>query len=157
MLETLVLAVCLVVAAAGTVWDVRKRRIPNLLCVGMALVAFCYALVSFGLVQAGSAALHGVAALLVGMLLFRFALIGGGDAKFYAAAAFGVPLNQALLLLGWTSIAGLLLLLVMVAMRMGGMSIGPRDAHGRVLVPYGVAIGLGFALTLLGGPPGDLV
>ncbi len=157
MLETFVLAACLGFAAAGAVWDVGKRRIPNLLCVGMALVAFCYALVSFGLFQAGSAALHAIAALLVGMLLFRFGLIGGGDAKFYSAVAFGVPLNQALLLLGWVSIAGLLLLLVMVAMRMGGMPIGPRDANGRVLVPYGVAIGLGFALTLLGGAPGDLL
>jgi Flp pilus assembly protein protease CpaA len=75
-------------------------------------------------------------------------MIGGGDAKFYAAAALGIPFSEALPMLFWTSIGGLgLLLALMVIFAFKRRIGGPRDKKGRVMVPYGVAIFIGFVVT----------
>jgi len=152
MIEQAALIACLMLALIAAAWDVRKRRIPNLLCAAMAVCSIGYLVLSSGLEAAGSGALHAVVALVAGMMLFGFGMIGGGDAKFYAASAFAVPLGGGLFMLGATSLVGLALLLLMAALRMLGFSAGPRDARGRVLVPYGVAIAGGFAFTALAAP-----
>jgi prepilin peptidase CpaA len=82
------------------------------------------------------------------MVLFRVRIIGGGDAKFYAAAACAIPFGEALYFLGWTSAAGVVLLLVMIV----GRRLMPSTRGTPILrgweVPYGVAIFAGFVLTL---------
>ena len=151
MADYIALAACILIAAAGGIWDIRVRRIPNLVSLALAAAALGYLMLQsdFDAGAAKSAGLHAVIALLVGMALFRLGVIGGGDAKLYAAGALGVPLGKALFMLGWTSVAGLVLLIVMMIMRRLGMPVGPRDDKGHVLVPYGVAIAAGFAVTLL--------
>lgn len=144
----------LVLAAVGGALDIRERRIPNLLCAALAVAAGAGLVVSLGVSFLPWALLHAAIALVLGMLLFQLRIIGGGDAKFYAAAACGVsasPLSGPLALLGWTSAAGLGLVIAMVAAR----SILKRRGTGGLLsgwtVPYGVAIAAGFWLTLLTG------
>lgn len=134
------------VGAAGAILDIRTRRLPNWLCAGFAVLAAAALAVAEGPAALWSAAFHATLALVVGMLLFRARIVGGGDAKFYAAAACGLPLTQGLAFLGWTSIAGLLLWLAMFARRV--IATRSRAIKGWD-VPYGVAIFAGFVATQL--------
>jgi prepilin peptidase CpaA len=138
----------LAAAGLGALLDAKDRLLPNWLCAVLAVVAAGGLVLAEGSGAFPSALLHASIALIVGMILFRFRIIGGGDAKFYAAAALAVPLGDALYFLGWTSAAGLVLLLGMVI----GRRFLPSTRGGPVLrgweVPYGVAIAAGFALTL---------
>ena len=138
-------------AALGAWLDFTSRRLPNWLCAGFAIAAILGLVATQGAQLLPWALLHAVVALVMGMLLFRFGVIGGGDAKFYAAAAFAVPIVPAagpLALLGWTSVSGLVLLLAMMV----GRRLAKVSAKGSLLkgweVPYGVAIAAGFGLML---------
>lgn len=138
-------------AALGALLDVRERRLPNWLCVALAVTGAGGLAFSQGPNTMLWALLHASAALAVGMGLFRLGAIGGGDAKFYTAAACSIPALPAsgpLALLGWTSAAGFGLLLLMMAWR----RVAGR-AEGGLLrgwsIPYGVAIAAGLGITLL--------
>jgi len=137
----------LAAAGLGAFLDLRDRRLPNWLCAVLAVAAAGGLAYSAGFETLAWAFLHAVLALAVGMVLFRFGAIGGGDAKFYAAAACAVPFGQALVLLGWTSVVGLGLIVVMLLMR--AAKRGGKDALALRgwSVPYGVAIFGGFVLT----------
>jgi prepilin peptidase CpaA len=148
MNSTIALLPAALLAAAGAYLDIRHRRLPNWLCAALALAAATGLALWAGADALPWAMLHAAMALVVGMLLFAAGLIGGGDAKFYAAAALSVPaspLAGPLGMLGWTSAAGLVLLI--------GMAIGRRmlGVPGSFMkgwqVPYGVAIASGFLLT----------
>lgn len=150
MSATIVLVACTLLALLGGIGDILTRRIPNLLCFALALVAAAHSWDVGRWDVLSSGLIHGLIALVIGMVLFRIRFIGGGDAKFYAAAALGVPLGQALFMLGWTSLAGAVLLIVWMAVRRfipGQAEVNLKD---RKSVPYGVAIASGFLLTLFG-------
>ena len=143
----------LAAAGLGAILDVKDRRLPNWLCAVVAAAAAGGLVWSEGLGALPWALLHAAIALLVGMILFRLGAIGGGDAKFYAAAACAIPLSGALFFLGWTSAAGFFLLLVMaIARRLRRTSPDAPILRGWS-VPYGVAIFAGFGLALLVGNP----
>ena len=74
--------------------------------------------------------------------------IGAGDAKFYAAAALAVPLNQSLALLMWSSVSGAAVLFAMIMVRKFKGEKVSRQAGKSGEVPFGVAIFIGFAITL---------
>lgn len=96
----------LVVASMAVVFDVRTRRIPNLLNFGAAAAALVFAFVAAGLPGAGTAA----AAWLLGAALFFpvFALggMGAGDVKLLAALAAWLGPMDAVYLALFTSMAG---------------------------------------------------
>lgn len=149
-MESVLLAAVLAIAAGGAGMDIARRIIPNRLCIVLALVAAGLAFVTGGASGLGSAALHGAIALVAGMGLFAGGLIGGGDAKFYAAGALSLPLAKALPTLGWTVTAGLVLLIVMVAGRKLFVKSGNSFAELRKMeLPYGVAIAAGLGITQL--------
>jgi prepilin peptidase CpaA len=147
MHDTLLMVV-IVVAIMGLVWDFRFRRLPNWLCLLMALAGGLLSLHSGVL---ASSAIHAAVALLAGMGLFAIRWIGGGDAKFYAAAAMSMPLAKAPLMLFFISASGVVLVIAMfVARRM----TQPSGIKGKTfLVPYGVAISTGTIITLLSNAP----
>ncbi len=148
MTAVALLAITLLIAFVGAGLDIKSRRIPNALCVALALASFASLVTGFGYDAVWGALGHSVIALVAGMTLFKLGMIGGGDAKFYAAAALGLPLDRALPMLLWTSIGGLLLLLaLMLVFAVKRRFDGPRDKKGRVLLPYGVAIFVGLAIT----------
>ncbi|MFN2098447.1 prepilin peptidase [Altererythrobacter sp. MF3-039] len=150
MIEQGLLAAILAIAAGGAAWDIAKRRIPNWLCALLALVCALYSFQVFGIVGLGWAALHSVIALVIGMGLFAIGAIGGGDAKFYAAGALALQLNQALAMFAVTAFSGLVVLIVMVLGRRFVARSGYAPAElRRMQLPYGVAIALGLAITLL--------
>lgn len=138
-------ALALIIAAIGAVMDVRSRKLPNAICLALAFANVLALSLVGDLSLALSGLMHAAVALIVGMLLFRLGWIGGGDAKFYAAAGLGLPMAVALPLLGWTSVGGLVLLIAMVATR---SATGKSAISSGWSVPYGMAIFLGFAATL---------
>lgn len=144
---TLFLWPALAIAGVGAVLDIKDRRLPNWLCGVLAAASVGGLLLSGQQTLLLEALLHAAAALAVGMVLFRLDIIGGGDAKFYAAAACALPLSMALPFLGWTSLVGFLLLVGMLF----GRAVFKRKSLSLKgwSVPYGVAIAGGFALALL--------
>ena len=129
-------------AAAGAIGDVLMRRLPNVLCLALAIVCAAWSFVGLGASGLGSAALHALVALLVGMGLFKLEMAGAGDAKFYTALAFGVPLSDAFAMVLWMSLGGLAMLVVMAMHRR--MTGERSERAGQWSVPYGVAIYCGF-------------
>jgi prepilin peptidase CpaA len=137
-------------AGLGAILDIKERRLPNWLCAAFAVAGTGGLAVSAGPAAVPWALLHAALALIAGMMLFRLGAIGGGDAKFYAAAACALPLEKVLPLIGWTSAAGFgLLVVMMVRRRITGVSQRETRFLSGWEVPYGVAIAGGFLLTLL--------
>ena len=150
MIEDALLVAVLAIAAGGAAWDIAKRRLPNLLCLCLALVAASYSYVAFGLPGLGWAALHGAIALVIGMGLFAIGAFGGGDAKFYAASAMSLQFAQAIPMITFTVLSGLVLLVVMIVARRFVARTGYSISELRKMeLPYGVAIACGLVITLL--------
>jgi len=144
----IVLAILLV---TGACFDILSRRLPNWLCLTTAVAGLCAAAVLHGAGGLGSAALHGAAALIVGMVLFRFGVIGGGDAKFYAAVAVWFAASLAPRLLLSVSLSGLILFLVWFTYRrLTGRKIVRAATDDADRFPYGIAIAAGGLLAWVG-------
>lgn len=130
----------------GAWTDSRRRVVPNYLALltaisGLGLSAY----------YGGSELLllhvaHGAAALVVGFALFAFNLWGGGDGKFYAAAACWFAISDFFRLVLFISIVGVLLILAMFVIRRG--KLFRKDSAG---IPYGVAIAGGAIGTFAWG------
>jgi prepilin peptidase CpaA len=134
------------IAGVGAWLDWHYRLLPNRLC-AVALIA---GLVVTGLGQGLAALLphlgHAVLALLVGMALFAGGVIGGGDAKFYAALAAWFPLAEGFRLLLLVALAGLVLTVALwlFVWRTAPAGRSSPAAGGQPrTVPYGVAIAAG--------------
>ena len=134
-------------------FDVSQRRLPNWLCV---LVSLCG--VGITLVTAGASALprhllHAFIALTIGMGLFALRVIGGGDAKYYAANAIWFGMDSALRLLVSVSLAGLVVLIVWALWRRSlGERVFSRGDDDTRKLPYGVAIAIGTLVVWLNQP-----
>jgi prepilin peptidase CpaA len=87
------------------------------------------------------------------MVLFALRMVGGGDAKFYAAVAAWFSLAQGFtLLLAVALSGGILTLLAWVPLRRRRRErerIGHGEAEAFLMVPYAVAIGVGGVIALL--------
>lgn len=128
--------------------DLTTMTIPNWLTLALAVSFFVFApLVGMPLVEIGRHAAVGLALLLVGMGLFAFGWIGGGDAKLVAAASLWIGSTDALPYLLLASILGGGLTMGILAFRnlpLPGFLI-TRDWLARLHdpkegVPYGIAL-----------------
>ncbi|HYD06280.1 MAG TPA: prepilin peptidase [Reyranella sp.] len=140
IVATSLLALC---ALTGAWLDVATRRLPNWLCLATALAGLTVTVASGGLNDAISPALHAGLALAVGMALFGSGLIGGGDAKFYAACAAWFPLSAGFWLVFAVSLAGLLLVLGWLGYRKLTRAKPSEKTGNFALVPYGLAVAAG--------------
>ena len=135
--------------------DLTSYTIPNWISLAL-LAAFVPAAVAAWYAQVplqtiGLCVAVGFAALLVGMAMFAFGWIGGGDAKLLAASALWLGLEGLAPFLFWTTIAGgLLSAMLLVARRHGAEFVGAgapawvlRLLDLKAAVPYGVAIAFG--------------
>ena len=133
------------IALVAALWDIRTRKIPNAVCLVLALTSFAWSASSTPHLM--GALIHFAIALGIGFLLFSFRWIGGGDAKFYAACALALPLSSGFAMLFFTSISGLVLVAILVALRLSRRARSPRSTWKRLQIPYGAAIFIGFAAT----------
>lgn len=159
MLEIILWGVCPILFVLAAMSDLVSYRIPN--WISLALVAaflIAVPLSEMTLATAGWHALVGFGALLCGMLLFGFNIVGGGDAKLFAAAAlwmgprFILPYGIYFALIG-----GAAALMLMILRRQALPAFTARVSflnklmHPKAGMPYGIALGLG-ALFVLHDP-----
>jgi prepilin peptidase CpaA len=158
------LGVCLLI---GSVWDIAKRRIPNVLTGAVALLGVAAQLVDRG----GWSAASGLGAAVVSVaLLWRPWMaggLGGGDVKMASAVAIWVGLGGMIRYALAVAAAGGVVALVMyfffsrksvrqdvktnltlAALQQTLPTVEAR-AEGRPSVPYGLAIAAGAAFALL--------
>lgn len=137
-----------VLAAAWS--DLRHRRLSNTLVVCTAACGSLLAYATGGFAGLGSAFLHGTIALLIGLPLFGWGLLGGGDVKYYAAVAAWFPLEHGFRLLACVSLTGATLALAwLIGQRAGIVPHAGNAVVHRDKLPFGVAIGSGALLTAL--------
>lgn len=148
LLLVLVFPAALVLAALR---DATTFVIPNWLNAAIALAFFPAALLAvLPLVTFGLCAAIGFGALALGVFMFGFGWIGGGDAKLFAAAALWLGWPALMPFLAWTAVAGgglALLLLFVRRLPLASLPTG-QGWVGRLMqpggdVPYGVAIAVG--------------
>ncbi|WP_150293564.1 A24 family peptidase [Sphingobium estronivorans] len=148
--ETASLIFLIGACVAAGVYDLYQRRIPNWLCILTMIAGLAAAPVEGGLSALNSHAIHLVVALIGGMLLFKLGAFGGGDAKFYAAAAAWFNLGKGSLLLMSVASCGLVLLVIwFIVRRMQGKPVRRSSDDPGSGLPYGVAIGAGTILMKL--------
>ncbi|MGB6131214.1 MAG: prepilin peptidase [Acidobacteriaceae bacterium] len=167
--ELLYLAAALAIALIGAIFDVRSRRIPNLLTLPGILVGLALHLVLGGWRGMGMAALAG---LICGVLFLIFWLAGGmgaGDVKLITAVGCTAGMPHIFYLLVLTALAGGVMAVglalwrgrlketvtnvgaIAVHHRMEGLSPHPHLnlANAWTLrLPYALAIAAGSALSL---------
>jgi prepilin peptidase CpaA len=144
--------VALVLLGLVASWlDVSVRKLPNWLSLLTLATGLAVALSSSGLPAIGSHLAHAAIALLAGMVLFRFGIVGGGDAKFYAAVASWFSLSTAAGLLVAVSLSGLVIFLVwFVWRRLTKQPIrAPSPDSTSDKLPYGIAIAAGGIIQYL--------
>lgn len=118
--------------------DVRQRIISNKVILLLFVLILPYAYVTFKEVYI----LNALFTLAVGFLLFSFGIIGAGDIKLLAVLMLTVPTQQIMAFLFLTSFFGFLLIVI-------GWLFFRQNIKTQGL-PYGVAISLGFLLTMWG-------
>ena len=137
---------------AAAIQDAVQLKISNLICLAVLIaagVAMWLAGPEIALWQ-NVAVLVGL--LVVGTPLFATGKMGGGDVKLLAAAGLWFDLRGAMVMLMWVLIAGGLLAILVLVVRLFGWSDKARDRIHLLKrgggIPYGVAIAAG---TLLAG------
>lgn len=141
--------------------DMTSYTIPNWISLAL-LAAFPVAALTAGLPlpTLGLCAVVGAGALVLGMVMFAFGWIGGGDAKLFAAAALWLGVPAALPFLVATCIAGGALALGLLTLRsalvrpltLGGPAWLVRLTEPGENVPYGLAIAIGGLVAFPGSP-----
>jgi prepilin peptidase CpaA len=148
MTVNLVLVALIVAGLLASWFDIRERRLPNWLCLAVAFAGLTFATFDGGASALGWQALHATIALVVGMGLFAARIIGGGDAKYYAATAAWFGLSSGLYLLVSVALSGFVVLVVWAIVRRAkGLAVFQRAKNTEAALPYGVAIALGAAFT----------
>jgi len=160
-----ILLIFIVLLVAAAIQDMLTLRISNLFPLALFLTFGLWVSLVGWPYNWWENLVHCGLALGAGMILFAMRWVGGGDAKLYASCALWFNLQAGIKLLFFISISGLLLLVLMLAirkLRKAQVSKAARDpATGKkpqMQMPYGVAIAVGALATLyLAGvnPPAD--
>ena len=144
--ELLVLFVVPALLAASAGWDLASYKIPNLLPVAL-IAFFAVFAVASGMTGIGSHLLAGGAGFAIGFALFAFGLIGGGDAKLFAAVTLWLGFSSLLEYALITSLMGGALALALISVRklpmpavFTGQSWLMRLHSSDSGIPYGVAL-----------------
>jgi prepilin peptidase CpaA len=136
--------------------DVTSFTIPNWISLALGGIFLC---VGWWALPLSEFALHlgvGLGALVLGVLLFAFRWVGGGDAKLFAAGALWMGFENLSEFLIWTGLFGGALTLILMLVRavpMLPVHVLSLPWVGELLdrekdVPYGVAIAAGAIYVL---------
>jgi len=156
MAELLVLFVVPALLAASAGWDLASFTIPNFLPITLiALFGVFVVTTGFAPPAIGGHALAGLSGLAIGFALFAFGLIGGGDAKLFAATALWLGFGNLLEYVLFTSVIGGALALALISVRSLPMPatlanqkwvLRLHDSQGGI--PYGVALAAAALIVL---------
>jgi prepilin peptidase CpaA len=153
-LQTIILILGIALFGIVAYDDLKYLRIPNLLCIAVALLGALRLLV----IGDASAALYTVGAsatvFIATFLLFWRGILGGGDVKLLSATVLLVGYNDLFAFLVIMGICGAVVALaVLLIHNYVPLLLGPRLAvlvpKARLAVPYGVAIATAGTVTLL--------
>jgi prepilin peptidase CpaA len=143
-------------ALTGAAWDLATLKIPN--WISLVLLALFPALALAAGLGWADAAVHvavGVVALMLGVALFAGGIIGGGDAKLFAALALYMGLQTIGPYLLAVGIAGGVLAVVLALLRstpvralLDRLSWAHEIVRPGAGVPYGIAIAAGGLIVL---------
>ena len=143
----------LALLALAAIEDAVRLRISNLLSLAVLALGIVTAIMVGPRLALWENLAVFAAVLTIGTFLFSRGKMGGGDIKLFAAVGLWFDLEGAARLLLAVAIAGGLLALLVLGLRMVGWSEGMRD---RVMVlrskggiPYGIAIAAGAALAVM--------
>ena len=135
--------------------DIGRLTIPNWVSAALAVLFVAAALlVGMSLPELALHLAFGAGMLVVGFFLFQAGIIGGGDAKLFAAAAIWTGFGAFVPFMFWTAAAGGVLALALLAARQVLRQSETNPAFvNRLLknengVPYGVAIMTGGLMAL---------
>lgn len=126
--------------------DVTRRRIPNVFCTAIAILALIHAVADSGWSGLGDIALRLAVAVVLAIplcLLFAVRALGGGDVKLLLALVLWVDLAYLPNLFAVTVLAGALIAIGITAMRKVFCFRGPDG------IPYGLAIVIGALFAVL--------
>lgn len=165
-----VIVVTLPYLAVLSYQDCRYRRLPNALTLGGALVALAVRYGVGGFTSGNEGLWGGIVCGLFLLLPFILRAAGGGDVKMLFACGTIVGLSAAAEMILFTSLAGLLLMAFMLVLgnadarrlkhlfrtlfdwrydrKAGAAALPPKD-NERCRVPFGVAIAVGTAVTMV--------
>ena len=135
------LSVLLVIASVS---DIRHRRIPNwsVLAIGALFVPWAFFAPHVSILSALEA---GLIALVIGLGLYAFRIVGAGDSKLLAVVALFAGMDHLLQLLVLIALAGGVIALVSLVSRptraMVMLHMRGKGDFGRG-IPYGVAIAI---------------
>jgi prepilin peptidase CpaA len=159
LLRDVALACAAFFMLAGAFSDLRKLKIPNLLCLLLAVLFPVYVLVSPQEVAWAQHLMVAGIVLLIGFAMFTVKLLGAGDVKMLAAAALWVGPKLIATFLFITTIAGGVLAAVFVLAAVWRHMVTKKEALGEDMeslcpwhktpVPYGVAIACGGVSALM--------
>lgn len=151
-------------------YDVKLRRLPNVLTVGLALGALVWRLGYGGLPMLIDGAVAGFAAALFLFIPFLLRGAGGGDVKMLMAAGCYCGLARVPMMLFYMSLAGCIMAVVMLIAgrvdsrrikhwarcvfdwrydRKAGAAALPPKSDERGRLPFGVAIACGIWITFI--------
>lgn len=148
MLAPLAVVILACTGLAAAWLDLTVRRLPNALSAAVAGLGLLFSASSSDWAATGSAALHAVIALLIGLALYSRGVIGGGDVKYYAAVAAWFPLATGFRLLGYVSLAGLGVVAGWyLCQRLLTRPDETEPAAASAQVPFGIAIAAGALLA----------
>ena len=156
MLQAIVLGACPILFVFGAMSDLVSYKIPNWVSLGLAaLFAVAAVLSGMPLETVGWHTLVCAVALVVGMILFGFNFIGGGDAKMFAACALWMGPNYIVQYCVYFALVGGLFSLTLLFLRRGALPaftvrvpVLNQLLTPNAGIPYGVALGIGALLVL---------
>jgi prepilin peptidase CpaA len=148
LVTILMLSVFPALVIVGALSDITTMTIPNwisLALIGLFFPAALAAHLSFAEVAVNVGV--GVAALVIGMVMFALRWVGGGDAKMMAAASLWLGLTGLPSYILWVAISGGIFAVLLMQARMWGQAYAHRAPPwvGKLLqpkgdIPYGVAL-----------------
>ena len=134
--------------------DSRRLRIPNVYPATMIALFLVALMTGFGFdAPAWQHALHFAIALAVGMALFHFDIVGGGDAKLYASTALWFGFSDGLRLFVLTTVTGGAIVMLRMAYNLLKIAFGAASRDSASIfkrkIAYGIAIAAGGIATIL--------
>ena len=129
-MTALLLTGALMLLAVASVYDLRTREIPDWISLALLVSAVAAAMFGWAGIRWWMDASGGGLGLAVGYSLFRFAKLGGGDAKLIAAIGALLGPVGLLFALFWMAITGGLFALIALARGQRDYAYGPAIAAG---------------------------